>query len=254
MVGISQAVLSVDVLISTISGLGLFFTPHIVGDFFFQKQTDGIHWHLIRCIGGQLLASAYVFCRFRNRGAEVKTSCYMLRVINCILGIFLLFNIKSVHEGSVHPSAAKYLIYTCFGTIAIYMILLLANGWKIGGTLYPGNRIGNFLYQIDAIASITIGMAWISHPQWLLHRQVKVPMDETHELCGRLMGSLFVASQVISGHALHWEHQSDRSMAAETRAVCCLFILAGQIWSQIAYKEDWSGGHWSGFLFSPFGQ
>lgn len=64
------------------------------------------------------------------------------------------------------------MIYLCFGTILLYFIVLLSSGWQLGTNLYGGNRIGNFLYQLDTIASVAIGMAWISHPHWLLHRQV----------------------------------------------------------------------------------
>ncbi|KAI1700761.1 hypothetical protein DdX_16510 [Ditylenchus destructor] len=144
----------------------------------------------------------------------------------------------------------RIFIYSCFATLALYVLLLLGSGWKLGSTLYPQNRVGNILYQLDTIASITVGMAWMSHPQWILHRQVQVTMDESHEICGRIMGALFVSSQAISAHALHWQNQSDRSMAAEARAVCCLFILAAQIWSQVAYRKHWSGGHWVGISLS----
>jgi len=42
-------------------------------------------------------------------------------------------------------------------------------------------------------------------------------------------------------------------MAAEARALCCLFILTAQVWSQVAYKRDWSDSHWVGIgLFSTW--
>ena len=82
-------------------------------------------------------------------------------------------------------------------------------------------------------------------------------LDFSHEFCGHLMGLFFISSHVISTHAvcyllfiwldiisipfqLHWRKHSDRAMAAETRAVLCLFILSAQIWSQIAYGKHWS--------------
>jgi len=40
---------------------------------------------------------------------------------------------------------------------------------------------------------------------------------------------------------MHIRSHSDLAIAAETRAVLCIFILSAQIWSQIAYTKDWSG-------------
>lgn len=250
---VSNFVLSCDALLSFVSGVALFFAPDKLGDFVLQRNTDGVHWHLIRCVGGQMLAGGVFFYRFRNRPTETKTACYILRLMTCILCLFLFYNSRSVNAHLVHPLMLKALIYTCIASLSIYILLLFANGWRVGDTLYRENRVGNFLYQLDSIASIAIGMAWICDPKWLLHRQVSVPMDESHAFCGRLMGALFIASQQISGHALHWRRQSDRLMAAEARALCCLFILAAQVWSQIAYGEHWSGGHWVGIcLFSTW--
>lgn len=66
----------------------------------------------------------------------------------------------------------RALIYFNMATIIVYLVLLVATGWHIGDALFSGNVIGNVLYQLDTIASITIGSAWIADPQWLLHRQV----------------------------------------------------------------------------------
>ncbi|VDN25239.1 unnamed protein product [Cylicostephanus goldi] len=86
-------------------------------------------------------------------------------------------------------------------------------------TLVPGNRLGNCLYQLDAMASICIGAAWLTFPKWLLHRQVVVPLDESHELCGRIMGALFVTSYIVSANALHWTVAADKMTAVEGRVV-----------------------------------
>ncbi|VDP09364.1 unnamed protein product [Heligmosomoides polygyrus] len=98
-------------------------------------------------------------------------------------------------------------------------VLLASSGWHIGTTLVPGNRIGNCLYQLDALASICIGIAWLTFPKWLLHKQVVVPLDESHELCGRVMGALFVTSYAVSAHALHWTDNSQKMMAVDSRVV-----------------------------------
>lgn len=56
--------------------------------------------------------------------------------------------------------------------LAINFVLHSAHGWSVGDTLYAQDRISNFLYQLDTLASITIGAAWLAFPKWLLHRQV----------------------------------------------------------------------------------
>lgn len=137
--------------------------------------------------------------------------------------------------------------------MSVYIFLLIKSRWPVGEKLYADHIGGNGLYQLDSLASIVIGMAWISCPIWLLHRQVNVQLDSSHELCAKIMGILFVAGYVVSAHALHWKFQSDRNVAAECRVVCCVFILVAQIWSQIAYKKHWSDNHWVGIsLFSTW--
>ncbi|KAH7720153.1 Protein C44C1.1 [Aphelenchoides avenae] len=249
----AKAVLVLDSTVSLVVGLALFFAPSAIGDFVLQRTTDGVHWHLIRCVGGQILAASIFFYRFRSRTPETRTACFILRILACIFGLLLLFHSKSVHPNLIEAQVRKGLIYAGFGTIAIYIVLLLASGWPVGDCYHKERRIGNALYQLDSIASIAIGMAWMTCPHWLLHRQVRVEMDESHELCGRLMGALFVASYLISTHALHWKKPADRALAAEARALCCIFILAAQVWSQVAYEKDWSGNHWIGIsLFSSW--
>ncbi|KAI6173663.1 hypothetical protein M3Y98_01105700 [Aphelenchoides besseyi] len=228
------------------------FFPSQLGDYIFNRGTDGVHWHLLRCIGGQILASA-VFIRFRNRNAETRTAVYLVRILAFTLILIITLHARSVFPKDFNYQFATNTIYYCIGVITVFISALLLSRWPIGDHVYRETYIGNALYQLDSFASIAIGMAWIACPHWLLHRQVKITMDETHAICGRFMGALFVSSHVISTHALHWRKFSDRQMAAETRAFVCFCILFAQIWSQIAYKEDWSGGHWVGIsLFSTW--
>ncbi|ETN82632.1 hypothetical protein NECAME_01917 [Necator americanus] len=179
-----------------------------------KRQSDGVHWHLVRCVGGQLIAAAFISFRFRK--AEPATHTYL-----------------------------EFMKYFLFVGLLVNIVLLISSGWKIGTALVPGNEVGNCLYQLDAVASICIGAAWLTFPKWLLHRQVVVPLDESHELCGRIMGALFVTSYAVSAHALHWTNRASKMTAVEGRVICCLCILSAQVWSQIAYLDAWSGGHWS---------
>ncbi|KAE9549138.1 hypothetical protein FO519_007660 [Halicephalobus sp. NKZ332] len=249
----TKNILTIDGILSLASGALLFFAPDKVADFVFGKETDGVHWHLVRCIGGQIMAAGFFFLRFRDRLPETQSTCFILRVVSCIFALLLSFNTRSEHPELIDPRYLSFVIYSSFFVIFVYVVLIVKYRWPVGGTLYHDHIGGNGLYQLDSLASIVIGMAWIACPQWLLHRQVKVTLDFSHQLCGRVMGALFVAGYVVSAHTLHWKFQRDRSVAAESRAVCCLFILSAQIWSQVAYGRDWSGAHWVGItLFSTW--
>ncbi|KAI6209269.1 hypothetical protein M3Y96_00203700 [Aphelenchoides besseyi] len=225
---LASALLTVDAVLAFIIGASFFFFPSQLGDYIFNRGTDGVHWHLLRCIGGQILASA-VFIRFRNRNAETRTAVYLVRILAFTLILIITLHARSVFPKDFNYQFATNTIYYCIGVITVFISALLLSRWPIGDHVYRETYIGNALYQLDSFASIAIGMAWIACPHWLLHRQVKITMDETHAICGRFMGALFVSSHV------------------------CFCILFAQIWSQIAYKEDWSGGHWVGIsLFSTW--
>ncbi|CAJ0921463.1 unnamed protein product, partial [Mesorhabditis belari] len=111
--------------------------------------------------------------------------------------------------------------------------MLLGNGWPIANNLILENRVGNCLYQLDSIASICIGSAWFAFPKWLLHRQVNVALDASHELCGRVMGALFVCSFCVAQYALHWPTSQDRKVAIRCRVFGCAAILSAQVWSPV---------------------
>ncbi|CAI4228763.1 unnamed protein product [Auanema sp. JU1783] len=214
--------------------------------YYVRKETDGVHWHLVRCVGGQILAGAFLSWKMKSSGKVTHTVCHLLRIVPAIIVLFLVFQSRSMTPELLDVQHLEFAKYFCFAGLAFHILLLLVSGWPIGKAILPGNKIGDCLYQLDAIASICIGIAWLSFPNWLLHRQVIVPLDDSHSLCARLMGALFVSSYSVSTHALHWENQSDRLVAVDSRVVCCLTILSAQIWSQIAYTRDWSGGHWVG--------
>uniref|UniRef100_A0A0M3IWS5 Cas1_AcylT domain-containing protein n=1 Tax=Ascaris lumbricoides TaxID=6252 RepID=A0A0M3IWS5_ASCLU len=202
----------------------------------------------------------------------------------------------------------------CFVSLGVHFLIQTVYGWPLGKWFNVATPYANFLYQFDSIASIAIGSSWIAFPKWLLHRQVNVVLDESHELCGRLMGAYFITGYLVSSHALHWKedyHRAiavdtrgvvsfsaldismklflhvnvvldeshelcgrlmgayfitgylvsshalhwkedyHRAIAVDTRGVICILVLMAQVWSQYAYEKDWSGGHWVGIsLFS----
>ncbi|KAL7074595.1 hypothetical protein ACQ4LE_005796 [Meloidogyne hapla] len=248
-----------DTLICLLLGLLLYFFPKFVGDFTLQRSTDGVHWHLLRCIGGHLLASTF-FSRSSgstHSTALIRSACIVMRLLSGVLCSFIFLHTLTVHPNLIHPLLIRILISFSLGCTLLYIMLLLVSGWPIEfdkvkpSEIYPERTaiqgIHGALYQLDTIAAVSIGLAWISSPEWLLNRQVSLVLDASHELCGRLMGLFFVCSH------LHIRSHSDLAIAAETRALLCIFILSAQIWSQIAYTKDWSGKHWIGIsLFSTW--
>ncbi|CAI2355529.1 unnamed protein product [Caenorhabditis sp. 36 PRJEB53466] len=247
---IVEGLLLFDAVFATISGFLLYALPKFFGDHLFQTETDGVHWHLTRCIGGQVAASALVSYKLRKSSGVSHSVCHFIRIVPSILILILVFQIDSVTPDLVQPMILKCLKWLLISTIFVHFVLLSKSGWKTGTRLSP-NVFGNFLYQLDALASICIGTCWMTFPMWLLHRQVLVDLNESHEFLGRVMGANFIASYIVSTHALHWESQEDRFVAVDGRVICCIAILGGQIWSQT--YEHWSGNHWIGiFLFSTW--
>uniref|UniRef100_A0A0K0EV01 Transmembrane protein n=1 Tax=Strongyloides venezuelensis TaxID=75913 RepID=A0A0K0EV01_STRVS len=250
---VNKLTLICETLSSLLIGTSLFFAPHIVGDFFFQKTTDGVHWHLIRCIGGQVLSSAFFSYKFRNSGTETQNTCFHMRLMICILTLLLLFNARAVTPNLLDSNILNILIKSLLTIAIFYMLMLTKDKWNFGETSHRGSVIGNILYQLDAVAAICIGAAWITFPRWLLHRQVRIQLDESHDFVGRIMGVCFISSYIVSTRALHWKEISDRSAAISCRTICCLGILSAQVWSQYAYHDDWNNNHWIGIsLFSSW--
>ncbi|CAI5456366.1 unnamed protein product [Caenorhabditis angaria] len=242
---------TLDAIFASISGFLLYVAPHYFADALFQRQTDGVHWHLMRCVGGQIFASSFVAYRFRTSSPVSQSVCHFIRLIPSILLLVLIFQIQSMTPDLVPTTFLKALKYLMFGTVATHFLFLSKSGWLTGQRLAVENKFGNFLYQLDSLASICIGVAWMTFPKWLLHRQVLVELDESHELLGRVMGANFISSFIVSTHALYFESRNDRNIAVDSRVVCCISILGGQLWSQT--YEHWSGNHWIGItLFSTW--
>uniref|UniRef100_A0A1I7SZW4 Transmembrane protein n=1 Tax=Caenorhabditis tropicalis TaxID=1561998 RepID=A0A1I7SZW4_9PELO len=280
--GLVNWALTFDAIFAAVSGVALYLFPDKFGDFCFQKETDGVHWHLIRCIGGQIFASCLVSVKFRNSSHTSQSVLHFIRLIPSILILMLVFQIQSVTPTLVEPNVMNFIVYefvtkklpdtqvlqisyglnnrsSCYTFVRRWVenwlkhFLAIPNSSEIilGTKLAAGNRFGNFLYQLDALASICIGTCWMTFPKWLLHRQVLVNLDESHEFLGRVMGANFIASYIVATHVLHWESQQDRNVAVDGRVICCISILVAQFWSQ--KYPSWSGNHWVGIgLFSTW--
>ncbi|CAB3405371.1 unnamed protein product [Caenorhabditis bovis] len=249
--GVVQHILTADAVFAAISGLALYLAPNFFADSLFQRQSDGVHWHLLRCVGGQIFASSLVSYSFRRSSPVAQSVCHFIRIIPSVLLLVLIYQCQSMTPDLIPIVVQRSLKSLMFATIIVHIGLLSASGFPTGARLNTENRFGNFLYQIDALASICIGAAWLTFPKWLLHRQVLVDLDESHEMLGRVMGANFIASYIVSTHALYWDSQDDRYIAVDGRVLCCLAILGAQLWSQT--YEHWSGNHWIGIsLFSTW--
>ncbi|MFH4973692.1 hypothetical protein AB6A40_000401 [Gnathostoma spinigerum] len=245
--------LCADAFISSFIGLFLFFFPNIAADFIFQRKSDGVHWHLLRCIGGQLLGGASLAFRLRNSSADTVAACYVTRVLGGTLSLMLIFHCKIMTPNLVTHQYVQLAIYAFGVSVTLHLLFHIFSGWQVAQNQSRESRFVLVLYQLDSLASIAIGATWMTFPKWLLHRQVKFTLDESHELCGRFMGVFFIAYFIIGSYVMYWKNPYDRYAAVDSRVLVCISILAAQVWSQLMYTEDWGSGHWIGIsLFSTW--
>ncbi|KAL3990877.1 putative integral membrane protein [Acanthocheilonema viteae] len=240
-----RSLLLIDIAISFIIGAFLFFTPSLIAYFIFIHETDGVHWHLLRCIGGQRIGAGFLMYRLRNSSIEALSTCYLVRILGLISVLLILVHCSAETPNLIHPNYLKIAKYWCYVWLAVNFCLQTAHRWTLGEAVST-NIMSNTLFQMDSLVSVIIGAAWLAFPEWLLHRQVFVHLGESHEFCARLMGTDFLTSYVVSNNALHWEKSKDRLVVIDTRFIICMLTLIAQIWSQYAYSDHWNGRHWIG--------
>uniref|UniRef100_A0A0R3RMF1 G protein-coupled receptor n=1 Tax=Elaeophora elaphi TaxID=1147741 RepID=A0A0R3RMF1_9BILA len=183
--------------------------------------------------------------RLRNSSMEALSTCYFVRILGLISVLLVLVHCSTETPHLIHPAYLKIAKYWCYNWLAINFCLQTAHRWTLGETANT-NVIENILFQMDSIISTIIGAAWLAFPEWLLHRQVLVRLDASHEFCARLMGTDFLTSYVVSSHALYWKKSKDRLVIVDTRFIICTLTLVAQVWSQYAYSEYWNVSHWIG--------
>ncbi|OZC09036.1 hypothetical protein X798_03967, partial [Onchocerca flexuosa] len=164
-------------------------------------------------------------------------------IFGLISMLLVLVHCSAETPNLIHPNYLKIAKYWCCGWLVVNLYLQSAHRWTIGDTVIA-NVTENIIFQIDSLISIIIGAAWLAFPGWLLHRQVRISLSESHEFCARFMGTDFLTAYVITNHALHWKNLGDRLIALDARILICALTFAAQIWSQYAYSEHWNGGHW----------
>ncbi|VDM95614.1 unnamed protein product [Thelazia callipaeda] len=215
--------------------------------------------------------------RLRKSALETVSSCYIIRFLvkfsnGCLyrskglsLTLLILYHCEAATPNLIHAEYLKIAKFWVLTWITVNLCLETFQKWKLGKIFANECIAENILYQTDSIAAIVIGAAWLAFPKWLLHRQVKVPLDESHELCARIMGAFFTSSCVIGSHVLYWKELKDRLIGVDARAcvrlklkhycvdylerykkTICTLTLVAQIWSQYAYWRDWNESHWIG--------
>ncbi|VDM14518.1 unnamed protein product [Wuchereria bancrofti] len=45
------------------------------------QETDGVHWHLLRCIGCQHIGAGFLIYRLKNSSVEVLSACHLVRIL-----------------------------------------------------------------------------------------------------------------------------------------------------------------------------
>ncbi|EFO23795.2 hypothetical protein LOAG_04690 [Loa loa] len=242
---LQRSLLLIDATISLLIGALLFFTPSLIAYSVFIQETDGVHWHLLRCIGCQRIGAAFLMYRLRNSSVEALSTCHLVRILELISVLLVLVHCSAETPNLIHPNYLEIAKYWCYGWLAVNFCLQTAHRWTLGETIIT-SVTENILFQMDSLVSVIIGAAWLAFPEWLLHRQVRVHLGKSHEFCARLMGTDFLTFYLVSSHALHWKKPTDRLIAVDSRTLICALTLASQVWSQYAYSEHWNVSHWVG--------
>ncbi|GMR46568.1 hypothetical protein PMAYCL1PPCAC_16763 [Pristionchus mayeri] len=248
---LQMLLLTVDALYGCAIGLMCYFAPQFIGDYVFQRKSDGVHWHLLRCFGAQILSQAFMNYRLRDSTESSKTASYFIRITSSVVSMMLI--VRCITETPSLIADWKLALAFLFFAflLGIYGILLIWTGWPVGSKAVVADEsieggVSRVLFQLDSITHICIGLTWITFPTWLLQGQVAGILDESHELVGRMMGTFFIATFANGLHAVHWSSVRDQRAVVMSRAICDFGILCAQVWSQVAYEEAWSDFHWVG--------
>ncbi|KAL3118357.1 hypothetical protein niasHT_002701 [Heterodera trifolii] len=247
--GIVRNFLLLDSAFYSFIGIILFIAPHHVAQLIMKRQhTDGVHWHLLRCIGSQFLATSCFTWRCCSSTAlsSTKSTCLLLRLINNVLTAFVFAHTQAMNAEYVETLIICPFVWLFIANSAVCLLLLFVNGWpkieKFGTT----NNWGNIFCQLDSAMAILIGFGWAFAPLWLLRNQVLVQLDPSHQFCGQIIGVNFLSSYMISSYAFNYGCREGFKLAAETRAFMIVCINLAQFWSQFIYHAHWSNKHMAG--------
>uniref|UniRef100_A0A915L7Q3 Uncharacterized protein n=1 Tax=Romanomermis culicivorax TaxID=13658 RepID=A0A915L7Q3_ROMCU len=192
-----------------------------------KDETDGVHWHMARVAGAVFMGETFTFWKWAkssNNAMQAPT-----------IALWTVCTINDENDEKFITMNFKIVLPFCIAWLVLHAVYLAKTGFYLGETIYHPKKqtFFNWLIQGDALASTLIGCTWIAFPNLILQKQVKFTLDPTHFLVSRCFGVLLFSTHFFSTHA-----------------ICC-GILAAQIYSQVAYRQWWTRGHWIGAsLFS----
>jgi len=78
--------LKIDAVICGSFGVLLFLFPSLVTALILNDKSDGVHWHLIRCCGAQMISEAFTWWIVSlSPEPQAKTSCFVARLTTSAL-------------------------------------------------------------------------------------------------------------------------------------------------------------------------
>merc|ERR1711874_282828 len=126
---LQRSLVSVDALACFILGIALFFAPSYIAQHIFNGQTDGVHWHILRAIGGQLLGSAFILYRLGYCSREVASVSYLIRLLGATLTLVLIYHCSSMTPDIITNEKLKIGKYCCYISMALHLSMLTYSGW-----------------------------------------------------------------------------------------------------------------------------
>ncbi|KHJ46399.1 hypothetical protein D918_03452 [Trichuris suis] len=250
-----SAFLLLDACLCAGIACALIFAPQRIMDALLTERSDGVHWHMARCLGAVFLSQAAVSLLWLcSDDGACRSSVLVSRLQASALCIFACFKVSLGTRGD-HTLTVEGLLWIeglLIVECLLLMCLLFYKKFEIGSTLLtPAQPFYNALSQIDSLLATVVGAVWFAMPDWILHRQVKFPLNDSHIFVSRLFGAYLMATSVYSSRCLYFKTKADRRVWVCGRAAVCAGILMAQLYSQFAYLQWWTENHWFGItLFS----
>ncbi|CDW51806.1 hypothetical protein TTRE_0000006501 [Trichuris trichiura] len=175
------------------------------------ELSDGVHWHMARCLGAVFLSQAAVSLMWLWSDDGACCSSVLTSRLQSLLWI----------EGLL---IAECLLLLC---------VLFYKRFEIGSTLLtPAQLTYNALSQIDSLLATVIGAVWFAMPDWILYRQVKFPLNDSHIFVSRLFGAYLMATSVYSSRCLYYKTKTDR------RVWVCGRAAVSSLYAHAFYGRD----------------
>uniref|UniRef100_A0A5S6R0A1 Uncharacterized protein n=1 Tax=Trichuris muris TaxID=70415 RepID=A0A5S6R0A1_TRIMR len=253
---LGDAFLLFDAFLCAGMAVALIFAPKQIMDAVLTEESDGVHWHMARCLGSIFMGQAAVCFIWLLLSTDVtcRSSVIMNRLQASLLGLFACFKV-SPGEAGIPSMTAKGFVWIAgllFCHSLIFVCLLGRRKFQIGDALVsPEARSLNALNQVDSLVATVVGAVWFAMPEWILYGQVKIVLSGSHIFVSRLFGAYLMATSVHSSRAMYFKTKADHRIWIFGRSLICAGILLAQLYSQFAYLQWWTANHWFGIaLFS----